>query len=255
MGGFLDVDGVTLETAWVGPKQANGADLVLLHEGLGCVALWRGVPERLAEMTGRRVLVYSRQGYGGSDPCALPRPLDFMNTEATDVLPRVLDAAGIERCVTVGHSDGGTIALLHGASQDPRVEAVVTIAAHVFNEPLCIASIEDARRAFAETDLRDKLARYHGANVDCAFKGWNDVWLDPGFEHWTIEAALPAVTQPVLAVQGSEDEYGSESQVDAIVAGVAGRAEKKMIADARHSPHLQDPDETLAAIVGFIDSL
>jgi pimeloyl-ACP methyl ester carboxylesterase len=249
----IHVGGVRLEAAWFGAEHAAGADLVLLHEGLGCVELWRDVPERLAALTGRRVFAYSRRGYGTSDPCDLPRPVTFMHTEGLDVLPGVLDAAGIENCVLIGHSDGGSIALIHaGGVKDPRVEGVVTIAAHVFNEDVCVASIEAAKTAFETTDLREKLARYHGENVDCAFRGWNEVWLDPDFRAWNIEEFLPSIDVPVLAMQGTEDEYGSESQVDAIVAGVSGPARKRMIAGAKHSPHLQAKDETLGAIAEFL---
>lgn len=252
----LIVDDVALDCAWHGPAYPNGADLVLLHEGLGCVELWRDVPEALADMTGRRVFVYSRQGYGASDPCAVPRPVDFMHTEGLEVLPDVLVAAGIDRCVLVGHSDGGSIALINaGGVKDPRVEGVVTIAAHVFNEEICVASIREAKAAFETTDLREKLRRYHGNNVDCAFWGWNDVWLDPDFWQWNIEEFLSGIHVPVLAMQGTDDEYGTEAQVDAIVNGVSGPAEKKMIVGAKHSPHLQAKDDTLAAIAAFVEAL
>ena len=252
----LRVGDVDLEVAWFGPAEPAGLDLVMLHEGLGCVALWRDVPERLAETTGSRVFVYSRQGYGASSPCALPRPVTFMHTEGLEVLPRVLDAAGIGDCVLIGHSDGGSIALINaGGVKDPRVRGVATLAAHVFNEEICVASIREAKVAYETTDLRDKLARYHGANVDCAFRGWNDVWLDPDFWHWNIEEFLPGIAVPVLAMQGTDDEYGTEAQVDAIVAKVAGPATKHMIAGAKHSPHLQAKDETLAALADFVKSL
>lgn len=256
MGATIQIGGVTLECAWFGPAAANGADLVLLHEGLGCVALWRDVPDALAAMTGRRVFAYSRQGYGASDPCALPRPVGFMHTEGLEVLPRVLDEAGIKRCVLIGHSDGGSIALINaGGVRDPRVAGVVTIAAHVFNEDICVASIRDAKQAFETTDLRDKLVRYHGANVDCAFRGWNDVWLNPDFWHWNIEEFLPAIGVPVLAMQGSDDEYGTAAQLDAIAAQVSGPVTKHLIAGAKHSPHLQAKDETLAAIRDFVKAV
>lgn len=256
MAGTIQVDDVTLESAWFGPGEANGADIVLLHEGLGCVALWRDMPDALVTMTGRRVFVYSRQGYGASDPCALPRPLTFMHAEGLDMLPKVLDAAGIATCVLVGHSDGGSIALINaGGVRDPRVVGVATIAAHVFNEDISVASIQEAKVAYDSTDLRDRLVKYHGTNVDCAFRGWNDAWLHPDFLNWNIEEYLSAVTVPVLAMQGMDDEYGTEAQVDAIVSQVAGPVSKHMIAGAKHSPHLQAKDETLAALSDFIAAL
>lgn len=252
----LILDEVMLDTAWFQPDNPQGADLVLLHEGLGCIEMWRDVPQALAERTGRRVFVYSRQGYGASDPCPLPRPVDFMHTEALTMLPKLLDAQGIRRCVLVGHSDGGSIALIHaGGDEEARVAGVVTLAAHVFNEDVCVAAIEAAKQAYETTDLRDKLARYHGDNVDCAFKGWNDVWLDPDFRDWNIEEVLPAINVPVLAIQGTDDEYGTESQVDAIVNGVSGPATKVMIPGAGHSPHLDARDATFDAVADFLAGL
>ncbi|MCP5367693.1 MAG: alpha/beta hydrolase [Hyphomicrobiales bacterium] len=253
---FLDVDGTRLEVQWVGRTDADAPVLVFLHEGLGCVEMWKGFPAKVADRTGLPALVFSRRGYGRSDPCDLPRPVDFMHHEGLHVMPRLLDAAGIGRAVLVGHSDGGSIALVHaGGARDPRVRAVVTIAAHVFNEEVCVASIRAAREAYATTDLRARLARYHGDNVDCAFRGWNDVWLHPDFWHWNLEEFLPGITVPALVIQGSADEYGTERQVDTIVHGVAGPVVKCMVAGAGHSPHLVKPDATLDAIARFVAEL
>ncbi len=177
----LELDGQIIETAWWGPPPDQAPTLVLLHEGLGCVALWRGFPERLAAATGCGVFAYSRFGYGQSAPAALPRPLTYMHEEAEDVLPRILDAAGIRRAVLVGHSDGASIAALYaGSRQDFRIAGLVLIAPHFFVEDVTVASIEAARIAYRDSDLRARLGRYH-ADPDNAFRGWNDVWLDPAF--------------------------------------------------------------------------
>jgi pimeloyl-ACP methyl ester carboxylesterase len=196
------LDGRRLEAACWGPDAADAPTLVLLHEGLGCVALWRDVPARLAADTGCRVFAYSRFGYGRSAPVTLPRPMTYMHDEALEILPRVLDAAGIARAVLVGHSDGGSIAaILAGAARDPRIAGIVLIAAHFFVEDLNIASIARIRTEYETTELRARLARYH-ANVDNAFRGWNDAWLDPRFRDFDITEFLPNIAVPVLALPG-----------------------------------------------------
>jgi pimeloyl-ACP methyl ester carboxylesterase len=255
--GFLDIAGVRLEYRRAAPKAApaSGPEIVLLHEGLGSVAMWRDFPDRLAEAAGRSVFVYSRAGYGRSSPAPLPRPARYMHDEALDVLPRVLEAARIDAAVLVGHSDGGSIALIYaGGVKDMRARGIATLAAHVFNEKLCVDSIAAAGRAYLETDLRRRLARYH-ADVDNAFRGWNDVWLNDEFRRWNIEEFLPRVTVPVLAIQGRDDEYGTERQVDAIVGQVKGRAEKLMLPKCKHSPHRDQPAMTLEAIARFVTAL
>ncbi|MDX1593148.1 MAG: alpha/beta hydrolase [Gammaproteobacteria bacterium] len=247
----LHVDGRRLEAAWWGPPPGVAPTLVLLHEGLGCVALWRDFPARLAAATGCGVLAYSRLGYGGSDPCPLPRPLTYMHDEALEVLPRVLEAARIRDAVVVGHSDGGSIALVHaGGCDTPALRGVVTFAAHVFCEELSVKSIDAARRAYEEGDLRARLARYHGTNVDCAFWGWNRAWLDPEFMHWNLEEYLPGIDVPVLAIQGRDDEYGTAAQVEAIVAGCG--AEPLFLDDCGHSPQRDREHATLEAVSRFV---
>ena len=175
------VDGKRLEARWWGPGPGGAPTLVLLHEGLGCVALWRDIPERLAAATGFGVFAYSRLGYGHSDPIEPPWPMTYMHDEALKILPRVLDAAGIKRAILIGHSDGGSIAAIHaGGIRDSRIAGIVTIAAHFFVEDLNISSIEQIRTTYETSDLRERLARYH-AHPDVAFRGWNGAWLDPRF--------------------------------------------------------------------------
>jgi pimeloyl-ACP methyl ester carboxylesterase len=247
----IQLDGRRLETAWWGPDTAHTSTIVLLHEGLGCVALWRDVPERLAAETGCRVLAYSRFGYGNSDLAVLPRRMTYMHDEALDVLPRVLDAAGIERAVLLGHSDGGSIAAVHaGAVHDPRIAGIVLIAAHFFVEDQNIASIARIRTEYETTDLRSRLARYH-TNVDNAFRGWNDAWLDPRFRDFDITGYLPKITVPVLALQGADDPYGTVAQLNVLERTIRSPLETKLIAGARHAPHLEAKPTTLAAIAAL----
>ncbi len=239
-----------LENVWLGPAPEDAPTLVLLHEGLGCVAMWRDFPEALAAATGLGALVYSRFGYGHSPPATLPRPLTYMHEEAR-LLPQLLDDAKIREAILVGHSDGGSIALLHAATRDPRVRGLALEAPHVFCEDVSVASIAAAKRAFEGGDLRARLARYQGDNVDVAFRGWNDAWLDPGFRAWNLEACLPAIDVPVLVVQGADDVYGTLAQVDAIERGLRAPFTRCVLSECGHSPHKDQRDKTLAAIVGL----
>lgn len=251
--GRLDVDGVGLEYEWIGPPPEAATTLVFLHEGLGCVALWKDFPHRVAEATGLGVMVYSRRGYGGSDPVEVPRPLTYMHDEALEVLPAVLEAADIRSAILVGHSDGASIALIYaGGRPDPRLRGLVLMAPHVFNEDLSVRSIRAAREAYDRGRLREQLARYHGHNVDGAFRGWNRAWLDPDFADWNIEEFLPGIRIPLLLIQGEDDEYGTQRQVHAIRDQVAGTSELLMLAQCRHSPHRDQPAATLQAIARFV---
>jgi pimeloyl-ACP methyl ester carboxylesterase len=248
------LDGRQLEAARWGADSGEAPTLILLHEGLGCVALWRDLPQRLAMDTGCRVFAYSRFGYGRSDPVTLPRPMTYMHDEALDVLPRVLDAAGIVRAVVIGHSDGGSIAAIHaGAIRDPRIAGIVLIAAHFFVEDQNLKSIEQIGAEYATTDLRARLARYH-ANVDNAFRGWHDAWLDPQFRDFDLAEYLPGITMPVLALQGADDPYGTAAQLGCLERMVRSPLETKLIPGARHAPHLEAAvkQTTLASIVGFV---
>lgn len=246
-------DGKRLEVCWLGPGPEQAPTLVFLHEGLGCVGLWKDFPERLVAATGCGALVYSRAGYGGSDPVDLPRPLTYMHHEAQVVLPQVLDAAGIQRAIMVGHSDGGSIALIHaGSVDDPRVGALVLMAPHVFNEDVCVAAIEQARHAYEQGDLRTGLAKYHGDNVDVAFRGWNDAWLDPGFLDWNLESFLPGVQAPVLLIQGVQDEYGTAAQIQAIERQVSGPVQTLWPEPCGHAAHRDQPQAVISAATQFL---
>ena len=225
--------------------------VVLLHEGLGSVGLWRDFPAQLADATGARLVAYSRFGHGASDPPPRPRTPRFMHEEALEVLPALLDALGVEDPILVGHSDGASIALIHAASHPVR--AVVAMAPHVFVEELGLDEIRKARTAYETGGLRERMARHH-RDPDAAFYGWNDVWLHPDFPRWSIEDVLPEIDCPLLLIQGTEDQYGTLEQLDRTEAAVAGPVERLHLA-CRHAPHLEAPEETLAATAGFIGTV
>ncbi len=246
------VGGKRLETAWW-PGGAGRPPLVLLHEGLGSLELWRDFPARLAERTGCGVLAYSRYGYGRSDVLREKRAPGYMHHEAHVVLPELLAALGLERPVLFGHSDGASIALLYAGepAHDPR--GLILEAPHVFVEELSVRSITAARDAYAGTGLRAKLARYHD-DADATFFGWNDIWLDPRFRAWNIEPAAGGVRCPVLLVQGDADEYGTTAQLAAIAARVRSH-ETLLVPGAGHSPHRDAPETVLARVADFVGSL
>ncbi|HYD69799.1 alpha/beta hydrolase [Azospirillum sp.] len=252
-GGFLDVAGARLEYRWIAPAAAGRPALVFLHEGLGCVALWKDFPDRVAAATGCGALVYSRAGYGRSSPVPVPRPLRYMHDEGLEVLPALLDQLDLRNVVLVGHSDGASIALIHaGNDRAGRLSGAVVMAPHVFCEDVSVASIARAANAYRDGDLRAKLQRLHGDNVDCAFWGWNRAWLDKDFRAWTIEEHLPGIRVPLLVIQGTGDEYGTPAQVEAIRAQTGGPVEVLMLDRCGHSPHRDQPEATLAAVMHFI---
>ncbi|MEW5420529.1 alpha/beta fold hydrolase [Amorphus sp. 3PC139-8] len=250
----LEIDGVGLEGRCFGPSPEDKPTIVMLHEGLGCVALFRDFPAKVAEATGHGVFVYSRQGYGQSDPVPLPRPLDYMTREAVDVLPKLLDEIGFRSGVLLGHSDGASIAALYlGNIQDHRVRGLILLAPHFFTEPGGLASIAEAKKAYDTGDLKSRLAKYH-ADVESAFRGWNDAWLNPGFERWNIAYAIDYIRVPVLAIQGADDQYGTLAQIDALDA-LYSPFDRLILDDCGHAPHLEQPDKTLAEIADFIARL
>ncbi len=254
--GLLDLGDMRLEYRWIPPAAAERPTLVFLHEGLGCVGIWRDFPDRVAAATGCGTLVYSRAGYGKSSPVPLPRPLRYMHDEGLQVLPRLLERLDLRDVILVGHSDGASISLIHaGSGKADRVIGVICEAPHVFNEEVCVASIRQAKVAYETTDLRDKLKRLHGDNVDVAFWGWNGAWLDPDFWHWNLEEFLPGIGVPLLVIQGRDDEYGTARQYEAIKAQVGGPCEVAVLADCRHSPHKDQPEKALERMTTFIQGI
>ena len=246
------MQGHRIEYVWTGAGRAHPA-LVLLHEGLGSVSMWRDFPSMLSEATGRAVLAYSRLGYGRSDPLLTPRATTFMHDEALVALPALLDALAVRTPILVGHSDGGSIALIHAAASGREVAGIVALAPHVKVEECSLRAIRAARNAYAVPGLRERLARHHD-DVDSAFRGWNDVWLAPEFRSWNIEALLPAISCPILAIQGEQDEYGTMDQIDAI-ARAAPDVRLLKLADCGHSPHRDRQQAVLEAVAEFVECL
>ena len=246
----LHVEGLDLECRWTGERDPVRVEIVLLHEGLGSLAMWKDFPARLSEATGRAVFAWSRQGYGASSPLPLPREPDYMHREAI-ALVALLRAACIERPILFGHSDGASIALIYAAAHPDGVAALVLEAPHVFVEHVTLASIAEARTTFETTDLAAKLGRYH-RDPNQVFQRWNDIWLDPRFKAWNIERGLEAIACPMLLIQGEDDEYGTRAQLDAIHAR-APQAQVLMPRPCGHSPHRDQPAAVLAAVSGFLE--
>jgi pimeloyl-ACP methyl ester carboxylesterase len=250
--GLLDLGPERLEYRMIGPRPHAAPTIVMLHEGLGCVGLWGDFPDQLAATTGAGVFVYSRTGYGKSSPGKLPRGLDFMDEEALDVLPRVLDAIGFERGILFGHSDGASIATIYaGNRQDHRVRGLVLMAPHFFSEEMGLAEIGRTRDDYAAGPLREKLRRWH-SDVDCAFHSWNGPWLHPDFRTWDITEALGYIRVPILIVQGADDQYGTLRQIEVAREECYCPVEAAILTGARHSPHRDVPELTLETAANFI---
>jgi pimeloyl-ACP methyl ester carboxylesterase len=250
--GHLRINNCDLEYRRIGPAPSEAPTIVMLHEGLGSVALWGDFPDRLQAATGMGVFVYSRAGYGASTLAPLPRPLDYMSREALDVLPVLLDTIGFARGVLLGHSDGASIAAVYaGGTGDHRVRGVVLIAPHFVVEDVSVASIAEIRTTYETTDLRAKLARWH-QNVDNAFYGWNDAWLDPAFRRWDISDYLAYIRVPIAILQGEADQYGTIRQIVIAQEECYCPVDVTIIPGAGHSPHREVPDLTLAIISEFV---
>jgi pimeloyl-ACP methyl ester carboxylesterase len=248
----LNFDGRRIEYGFVEPATAtaSGVDVVMLHDGLGSVSMWREFPEQLARATGYRTLVYSRRGYGRSSPLDAPRSVDYMHEEARIWLPAILARLGIRRPVLFGHSDGASIALIHAASPRSEVAGIIALAPHIKVEDLTVRSIVAAKAAYMDSDLPTRLSRHH-AEVDSAFWGWNRIWLDPAFRSWNIEGLLPSIRCPILAIQGEDDEYGTMEQIESI-ARTAPDSRVLALPACRHSPHRDQPQAVLAATREFM---
>lgn len=248
---MLSLDGKHLETAWWGPPPTDAPTIVLLHEGLGSVGLWRDFPVALQAATGCGVFAYSRFGYGRSATTPLPRPLSYMHDEARTVLGCVLDAAAIRRCILVGHSDGGSIAAIYaGEHDDPRIAGLATIAAHFIVEDICVTSIAGITSAYDTGDLRARLARHHD-DVDAAFRGWSGAWLDPAFRAWDITPQVAGIRVPTLLLQGADDPYGTVEQLRVAERHARCPLEVALIPGAKHSPHVETPRATCDAVAAF----
>ena len=250
---MIEIAGVRLEVkAWEGTAKHAECPILLLHEGLGSVAMWRDFPGELARRTGKPVIAWSRTGYGQSDPLPEPRDPDYMHREA-DLVPQVMDALGISRASLLGHSDGGSIALIAAARYPERIAALILEAPHVFVEDVAVASIAGARDHYLASDMGERLKRYH-RHPDQVFWRWNDIWLDPRFRAWNIEDLLPRIVAPALLIQGLDDEYGTLEQLDRIEAALPETARAEL-PDCGHSPHRDQPEAVLAAVAAFVRGL
>lgn len=248
---FIDICKRRIEYERIDVASSMRPSLVFLHEGLGSLAMWRTFPNRVAHATGCNAIVYSRYGYGNSDPLLEPRGVRYMHDEALIALPDLLGQLNIVAPILVGHSDGASIAIIHAGGSGREIAGLVLMAPHVMVEDISIASIAQAKAAFETTDLGAKLGRYH-RDVESAFRGWNRIWLEPAFRTWNIEEYLPHITCPVLAIQGEDDEYGTMEQLRRIHARVPD-AELLDLEDCRHSPHRDQPDAVVEAITRFVD--
>ncbi len=248
---------MTIECQWIAPERTGSDLLVFLHEGLGSVSMWKDWPAQVCAAARCRGLVFSRYGYGSSTPRPHGEkwPVGFMHEQARDALPALFQALGLadERPVLFGHSDGGSIALLYAAMYPDRVKAIAVAAPHIFVEDITISNIEQARDAYLNTDLPQKLGRYH-QDPDSAFWGWNDIWLNPEFRAWNIESYLDKIKCPVLAIQGEGDEYGTLEQIRGIQR-LAPQTELCIIPDCGHSPHRDQPATVIDAVSAFLNKL
>jgi len=250
----LDILGHHLNACWLRNSSSEGGApvLVLLHEALGSIELWREIPAILAQQTGCDILIYERFGHGHSAP--LPKAAsgaDYMAYEAWQVLPELLQKCGVERPLLLGHSDGATLALMYAARFPQQVAGVVSEAAHLFVDELTLVGIRIAKRTCQETRLLERLSRYH-IDPEPIFRRWTEIWLTPEFSEWSIEGLMAQITCPVLAIQGEEDEYGTRRQVEALVEGVSGSAQALMIPNCQHIPHFQAQQVFLTAVADFV---
>ncbi len=253
---YIKIDNHRYAVRWIGQQDETRAPvLVFLHEGLGCIKLWRDFPEQICAETGLTGIVYDRLGHGTSDPFPQRRTPHYLHDESFKYLPRFLEIINVHRPIFIGHSDGGTIALLYAAHYPDNTSGIITEAAHVFLEEVTITGIKNAVEMYESGNLKKGLKKYHGEKTDALFYGWAHTWLSPEFRNWKIIDELKNITAPSLVIQGYNDEYGTEKQVDTIVNTVRGQAEKLMIPECGHIPHFQARDLVQEKMVRFINKI
>jgi pimeloyl-ACP methyl ester carboxylesterase len=252
---FLTLNSKKIEIQWHLKGQKDHPVLIFLHEGLGCTRMWKDFPLKVSQNTGCPALIFSRFGYGNSDPCPLLWKLNFMHKEAVRILPEIIKKLQIKNYLLIGHSDGGSIGIIFAGSQYGKklkgLKGLITMAAHVFCEQITVDCIQQAKTNYKHHDFRQGLEKYHGSNTDNAFWGWNNVWLNPRFINWNIEKYLNRIKVPMLAIQGKDDQYGTQKQIESIKSRVE-HAETCLIEDCRHSPHQDQPEKVLKLMVQFI---
>jgi len=245
--------GEALRSENVTQSSCNECTLVMLHGGLGSIGIWKDLPQRLAQTTGYGVLAYDRYGNGRSQPLDGKRPVSYMHHEGEVVLPELLAKLSIQKPILIGHSDGGSIAIIYAGKFPERVRGLILLAPHVFVEEISLRGALNAKAEFERSDLRQKLAKYHD-DVDATFWGWNDIWLDPQFRTWNLESYLPQIRCPVLLIQGEQDEYGTVAQLESIRARVP-QSEMRLLPECGHSPDRDAPETVLARMTEFIAGL
>ncbi len=253
----LKINGQNLECQWIGERPPRDSlMLVFLHEGLGCIRLWKDFPAWLCKKTGLPGFMFSRAGYGNSDPGPLPRKINFLHQEALCVLPQVLAAAGIRDHIIIGHSDGGSIGIIYaGSPKAGHLRGLITEAAHVFCEPVTTIGLKATRKAYFEKGLKEKLERYHGKNTETAFQGWNQTWLRPRFaQWWNIEKYLKRIFVPVMAIQGRQDPYATLAQLDAMKSRTPD-CRIEIIEACCHTPHFEKREDVLELMAGFVEAI
>jgi pimeloyl-ACP methyl ester carboxylesterase len=249
---YLELLDASLEYRLLGPTPDQAPTIILMHEGLGCVALWKDFPERLSALTGCGLFVYSRRGYGQSSPYPPPWPTRYMHDEAS-ILNDVLNHLNIQSGIICGHSDGASIAAIYqGTYAHPKVHGLVLIAPHFFAEEIGLKAIHSVVNDFHNGELRERLEAYHEDNVENAFLGWSGAWLHKDFVSWNIEAKLANIRVPILAIQGEQDPYGTVDQVNVIRGKAAGKVDITLLPDCGHAPHIEEADRVLKEIGRFV---
>ncbi len=250
----LNIAGLKLIARIIPGKEKPGQStwLVFLHDGLGCIETWHDIPDDLVESTGLPALVYDRQGHGESSPLTQDNQADYHHGEALEILPGVLDALNISKAIFIGHSDGGTIALMFAGAFPLRTAGVITEAAHVFVDDVTLEGIRNAVEDYETGELKARLEHYHGSNTEMTFRRWSRTWLDPSYRNWSITDKLSAIKVPLLVIQGRDDEYGTPAQMETIRDGSGGPAEGHLIPDCGHVPHHQSREKVLKLITEFI---
>ena len=252
---FLTLGSKKIEIQWHRKNETRLPTLIFLHEGLGCATMWKDFPAKVSQNTGCPSLVFSRFGYGNSDPCPLPWKINFMHKQALHILPEIIKQAQIKNYLLIGHSDGGSIAIIFAGSPCARgLKGMITQSAHVFCEQITVDCIRQAKINYEQHHLKQGLEKYHGSNTENAFRGWNDVWLHPKFINWNIEKYLNRIRVPLLAIQGHDDQYGTIKQIQSIKSHVP-LVKTCIIDDCRHSPHLEQPEHVLDIMTHFIQQL